>query len=390
MPSSLTAHDALRVLNSLPEIGPVTIRRLLGAFGDDPVAVLEADSAAWRSVRGVGPKMVAMLGKWRDEVDLEADDRLQREHEVRFVSQVDADFPALLRETYDCPAGLYVKGDFTFNRPLVAIVGTRHPTHYGRRAARLLAGGLARAGYGVVSGMARGTDAEAHQAVLAEEGLTVAVMGCGIDLIYPPEHAELHARIARTGAVISEFPFGRPADRTTFPMRNRLVSGLCRAVIVVESDEKGGSMITARFAAEQNRTVFALPGQIDQPTSRGCHLLIRDGAILVRGVDDVLEELQATSQRDLPLFDGGSNARAPEAVLPELSSNEERVLRALGDGSLHFPDTLAALTDLPVTQVTTSLLLLEMKKAVAKRVDGRFEGLVRLPEPTAVTEWPEA
>lgn len=381
MSSSLSASDAFRVFTLLPEVGPVTLRRLLDAFERDPVAVLEGSPERWRRVRGVGEKIVGRLSNWRDEVDLPKHDRLLRKHQARFVSQVDDDFPPLLRETYDCPAGFYQLGDYGYDQPLVGIVGTRTPTHYGRRVTRLLVEGLARAGYGIVSGLARGIDAEAHEATLAVEGKTVSVMGCGIDQIYPPEHADLHRRVIATGAVISEFPFGRRADKSTFPMRNRLISGLCRGIIVIESDEKGGSMITARFAAEQNRTVFAVPGQIDAPTSRGCHRLLREGAVLVRSVDDILEELQATAQGDLPFYDEtGAHGPVLAEAPADLSPDEEAVLRALGDGSLHFPDTLAALTDLPLPKVSVALTMLELKKTVAKRVDGRYEGLVRLAE----------
>ena len=198
-----------------------------------------------------------------------------------FITPRDVGYPRLLKEIHDPPIGLYRKGVYDFAQPCVAIVGSRRTTLYGQSVAKKLAADLARLGFCIVSGLARGIDTAAHEGALSVGGKTAAVLGCGIDIVYPPENLALYRRIEAEGAILSEFPFGRRADRQSFPMRNRVVAGIAEAVVVVETDVSGGSMITARFAGEQGRLIFAVPGRIDQNTSAGCHQLIRDGATLL-------------------------------------------------------------------------------------------------------------
>jgi len=224
-----------------------------------------------------------------------------------------------------------------------------------------------------VSGGARGVDTEAHKGAIEVEGKTIAVMGCGMDIVYPAENFELFNKIADTGAVISEFPFGRRADRQTFPMRNRIVSGMCQALIVVESDLYGGSMISARFAAEQGRTVFAVPGRIDQATSRGCHQLIREGAILLSKPEDVVEELgyliiNRESDERLDNGPGVSN----------LSDDEQQILSHFNGGEILDMDRLIDLTGKSSPELASVMMLLELKHLVTKRFDGTFEASVRM------------
>ncbi|HOG93382.1 MAG TPA: DNA-processing protein DprA, partial [Opitutaceae bacterium] len=205
-------------------------------------------------------------------------------------------------------------------------------------------------------------------------GRTAAVLGNGIDIVYPPENLELFRRIVETGVVVSEFPFTRRADRQSFAMRNRLISGMCAAVVVVESDEAGGAMITARFAGEQGRLLFAVPGRIDQPTSRGCHQLIRDGATLLTGVDDILSELNY-----LGGMRPGKQATADESELQTaptaegLSPAESKVLALLAGGEARTLDQIAAGASLSVGEASATLMILELKRLVVKRVDGAFE-----------------
>ncbi|HKB90952.1 MAG TPA: DNA-processing protein DprA, partial [Opitutaceae bacterium] len=199
----------------------------------------------------------------------------------------------------------------------------------------------------------------------------VGVLGCGIDIVYPPENLDLYRRIADTGAVLSEFPFGRRADRQSFPMRNRVVAGMCEAIIVIETDVDGGAMITARFAGEQGRQVFAVPGRIDQSTSAGCHQLIRDGAMLMTTVDDLLQELN--------YLDGLRPAALPtetkvlEEFLPSLDEKERIVFEKFKGGSLLTPDELAGLTQWAPSEISAILMMLELKKLVVKRIDGKYE-----------------
>jgi DNA processing protein len=292
MPGDLTERQAFLVLNALPGIGPVALNRLLDGFGGDPRAALAGEGRGHKASQALGPEMAAGLRDWRVRFDLAREEARMEKSGVAFLTRADPGYPRLLRQIHDPPIGLYRKGPYMFERPCVAVVGSRRATLYGQSVARRLGAELAQRGFCVVSGLARGIDTAAHEGALSVGGRTAAVLGTGIDIIYPPENLDLYRRIAGDGAVLSEFPFGRPADRDSFPMRNRIVSGICEAVVVVESDIHGGAMTTAKFAGEQGRMAFAVPGRIDQSTSAGCNQLIRDGATLLTGVDDILQEIQ--------------------------------------------------------------------------------------------------
>ncbi len=290
-----------------------------------------------------------------------------------FITSRDAAYPRLLKEIHDPPIGLYRKGAYAFTHPCVAIVGSRRTTLYGQSVAKKLGAELGRLGFCIVSGLARGIDTAAHEGALAVGGRTAAVLGCGIDIVYPPENLDLYRRIEEQGAILSEFPFGRRADRQSFPMRNRVVAGMCEAVVVVETDVSGGSMITARFAGEQGRLIFAVPGRIDQNTSAGCHQLIRDGATLLTSVDDILSELNYLGGlRPQPIPAKAGQAEAVVAPA-SLSEPEAKVLAAFAGGARPTPDVLAAQTGLPAAEVSATLLLLELKRAVVRHADGTFE-----------------
>jgi DNA processing protein len=368
MVQELTPLQAYMVLNALPHIGPITLNRLLEVFERNPVAVLKASPARLSSVKGVGEKIVQTLGTWAEHFNLEKEEALLAKTGTAFVTWEDERYPPLLREIPDPPIGLYRKGDYTIRGPAIAIVGSRRTTLYGQSVARKLAMELARCGFCIVSGLARGIDTAAHEGALAVEGKTVAVLGCGMDIIYPPENLELYRRIAAEGAILTEFPFGRRADRQSFPMRNRVVAGISEAVIVVESDESGGSMITARFAGEQGRLVFAVPGRIDQASSRGCHQLLRDGAILCRGAEDVMEELNYL-QGLRPVQTPG----APPA-LPDLAPGEAAVMAHFGNGETLSLDRLSERTGKKPHELAPLLMMLELKRVVVKKVDGTYEG----------------
>ena len=291
--------------------------------------------------------------------------------QAAFVTPTEAGYPRLLREISDPPIGLYRKGTYEFGQPCIAIVGSRRTTLYGQSVAKKLGAELARLGFCVVSGLARGIDTAAHEGALSVGGKTAAVVGTGIDIIYPPENLALYRELEAQGAILSEFPFGRRADRQSFAMRNRIVAGMCAATIVVESDVDGGAMITAKFAGEQGRLIFAVPGRIDQPSSAGCHQLIRDGATLMTSVDDLLNELN--------YLDGLRPAAIPEkptatpvAPAVSLTDDEARVLEQFRGGSILAPDALAHGTGMPVAQLSATLMLLELKRLVAKRADGTF------------------
>ncbi|MDF9828196.1 DNA processing protein [Ereboglobus sp. PH5-10] len=377
---SLTEQQAFLVLNGLPGVGPVSCTRLLAEFGGDPRAILSAGAQQLERVKGVGPAMSAGIVNWRENFNLaREEDRMAKSGAV-FVTKSDARYPRLLREIYDPPIGLYQKGEYIIDRPCVAIVGTRHTTLYGQATAKKMASELARLGFCIVSGLARGIDTAAHEGALLVGGKTAAVLGTGIDIIYPPENLDIYRRIEAEGAVFSEFPFGRRADRQSFAMRNRIVAGMCEGVIVVESDKAGGSMITAKFAGEQGRQVFAVPGRIDQPSSAGCHQLIRDGATLVTCVDDVLSELnylEGLRPRTIPPKAGDAAGAASAGVgvaeLAKLSADEAAVMACFAGGAMPTIDAIASQTKKPVSALSATLMMLELKRLIVKRADGSFE-----------------
>ena len=221
-PSELTERQAFMILNDLPNIGPITLNRLLEEFGDDPRDILASDKRRLESVRGVGPETSAALLNWRTHFDLAREEERLAKAGATFITTRDEGYPKLLKEIHDPPIGLYRKGDYLFTQPCIAVVGSRRTTLYGQAVAKKLGADLARLGFCVVSGLARGIDTAAHEGALSVGGRTAAVLGCGIDIVYPPENLDLYRRITETGAVISEFPFGRKADKQSFPMRNRV------------------------------------------------------------------------------------------------------------------------------------------------------------------------
>jgi DNA processing protein len=373
MADTLTERQAFMVLNDLPNIGPVTLHRLLEEFGGDPRDILGANKRRLESVRGVGPETSDALANWRTHFDLAREEERLAKAGATFITARDEGYPKLLREIHDPPIGLYRKGDYLFGQPCIAVVGSRRTTLYGQSVAKKLGADLARLGFCVVSGLARGIDTAAHEGALSVGGKTAAVLGCGIDIVYPPENLGLYRQISETGAVLSEFPFGRKADKQTFPMRNRVVSGMCEAIVVVESDVSGGAMITARFAGEQGRLIYAVPGRIDQPSSAGCHQLIRDGATLFTSVDDILNELNYLDGLRPQVISTPGQASLLEQLMPQLDAAESRVMEALKGGGLLGIDALTTATRLGSPEVSAALMGLELKKLVLKRADGTFE-----------------
>lgn len=371
-PSLLTPSQAFLVLNALPHIGPVTLNRLLGELGGDPGAVLTVGRRRLEAVKGVGPVIAETIERWREHFDLVREEERMAKAGAAFITPGDPGYPRLLKEIHDPPIGLYRKGHYDFASPCVAIVGSRRTTLYGQAVAKRFGAELGRLGYCVVSGLARGIDTAAHDGAVAVGGRTAAVLGAGIDIVYPPENLELYRRIEAEGAILSEFPFGRRADRQSFAMRNRIVAGMCDATVVIESDVNGGAMITARFAGEYGRLIFAVPGRIDQNTSAGCHQLIRDGATLMTSVDDLLAELNYLDGLRPPPI-GARSAVAGVALAPELTPEERRVCECFRGGAILGSDAITALTGLGAAELSSILMLLELKRVVAKRADGAFE-----------------
>ncbi len=364
----MDSQSALIALNLVEHVGPVRVRQLLEHFGDAP-AILRASKPQLLQVRGIGDETAEAIAHWEKTVDLDGELKRITQFGCHVLTQDDAEYPESLRQIYDPPIVLYVKGRLTAqDKNAVALVGSRQTTHYGLEVARKLAYQLAYVGVTVVSGGARGIDTAAHQGALSAKGRTVAVLGTGINIVFPPENAELFERIAATGAVITQFPFNRNADKQSFPIRNRIVAGMTLGTVVVEAPLNSGAMITANFATEYGRQVFAVPGRIDSPRSKGCHELIKRGAKLCEGAEDILSEFEY-------LFPVTNRLPAPNetGVLPALalSESEQKVLDTLPAGDETSIDEVIRHSGLPSSTVSVALLSLEMKRVI-KQLPGKL------------------
>jgi len=287
----MDSRQALVALNMIESIGPIRARVLLEHFGDAP-AVLRATREQLLQARGITQENAEAIANWEKTIDLDAELKRIQEFGCRVVAQQDEEYPALLRQICDPPPVLYVKGQMlTKDRNAVALVGSRMTTHYGIEAARELGFQLAYLGVTVVSGGGRGIDSAAHQGALAAKGRTIAVLATGLNWITAAENAKLFEQIVASGAVITQFPFDRGGDKQSFSIRNRVVAGMTLGTVVVEANLTSGALVTANFANEYGRQVFAVPGRFDSPRSKGCHYLIKKGAKLCEGAEDILHEL---------------------------------------------------------------------------------------------------
>ncbi len=369
LPTDVAQFDALRetlTLCLIPGVGPRTRHALLERFAT-VAAVLAAPSDQLRQVPGVGRELSSRIVRARHDIDTDREIQICQQHDVGIITEQDPGYPRLLREIPDPPGALFWRGDSQpCDQMALAIVGTRHATHYGLRQAERLATGLAQAGLTIVSGLARGIDAAAHRAALSVKGRTIAVLGSGVLNVYPPEHTELAEAIRDNGAVISELAPRQQPMSGTFPQRNRLITGLSLGVLVIEAAERSGALISASHAAEQGREVFAVPGPADSRTSRGCHRLIRDGAKLVESVDDVLEELGPLVE-SMPREDGGI-VRHPAEL--KLNDQERKVLDAIQIEPTEI-DHVALTTDLPIHRVLATISVLEIRHLI-RRVSGNY------------------
>lgn len=359
------------LLQQLPGMKPSLLRRLFAASPEcsDPLEWLAWSPSRLRAL-GASAELMGAIATWRVEgLAAVAAQKAQRDSEwlhqqdVKLLPLSDARYPPLLLEIADPPPLLYVWGEIdTLSAPQIAVVGSRRPSRQGLGDARDFAAALASAGFTITSGLAMGVDAEAHLAALQRGGKTIAVLGSGIDTIYPAANNGLAGEISCHGAVISEFALGTPPRANQFPSRNRIISGLSLGVLVIEAATKSGSLVTARLAAEQNREVFALPGSIHNPVSRGCNALIRQGATLVQSVDDVLAELRGWLSQGI-----GSEIAVPTAVpTPELSEEEAQVFSALGQQPLSLDEILAGVAQ-PLPVLLGILAELELMGLVESR-----------------------
>jgi DNA processing protein len=355
-------REAIWAFGLLPQLGGVGLQGLLSTFGT-AVRAWEASAEALRAVPGIGPAAAqAVRGfPWIRKLR-EEQARVDRSG-LRVIVWGDAEYPSLLRHIASAPVVLYVRGSLVpGDEAAVAIVGARHATGYGETVAHELAMELSRRGLTIVSGLARGIDAAAHRGAVEATGRTLAVLGSGLDQIYPPEHGPLADQVAGSGALLSEFPLGTAPLRPHFPRRNRIISGLSLGVIVVEAGVDSGALITAHHALEQGREVFAVPGRVHARYSEGCNRLIKAGAKLVETWEDVLGEL-------VPHLKGRKSRRAERPLPPDLSAEEQRVFELLTEGPLHI-DLLIAEGGLLPGRVASALVGLEMK-GVVRQLHGK-------------------
>lgn len=332
--------------------------KLLQFFGT-PQAIWNASAEQMSKLEGISLATANEVARKREDIDLDVELQRLQEANIELISMGDPEYPPLLKEINYPPLVLFVRGNRikSYSRA-VAIVGSRKATAYGRRAAEELAARLSAQGITVVSGLARGIDRKAHYGALQGEGGTLGVAGSGLDVVYPPESRSLYEEIAAQGSLISEYPLGTPPYARNFPSRNRIISGLTAGVVIVEAGEKSGALITADFALEQGREVFAVPGSIFNEASRGAHQLIRCGAAPIDGVEDILEAF-------------GWSSRPAPPVLPGLTAQEQQILEILGCEPKHL-DELVPELKLDISTVSSLLTILEIKGYIRQDLGKRY------------------
>ncbi len=353
-------------LKSVSGIGNLTFRALLDNFGS-PSLIFNTPVSKLTGINGITKKMAVAINNFSEWDKVNQNFELLNKNKITVITYQDDDYPEKLKNIYDLPPFLYVRGSLMKDDINIAIVGSRRATTYGKYTTERISRELAQKGVTVVSGMARGIDSAAHRGALAARGRTIAVLGSGLDVIYPPENKILFAEIIENGAVISEFPMGTPPIAANFPSRNRIISGMSYGVLVVEAGEKSGSLITARLALEQGREVFAVPGSVETPASRGTNRLIKEGAKLIENAEDILEEIIPQLEKTKVLSERLTSEN--EVKLPaketELTKIEKQVADFIFDKKIHVDDIIAQ-TNLSPADVLSTLMSLELKNLITQ------------------------
>lgn len=365
----MTEQEAYIRLNMMEKIGPVSVKSLVRVLGSVS-AIFEVSKSELQQADGIGSTLAQSILRQRDSIKIDEELALAEKSKTRIITPLDEEYPAALKEIHDPPLALYVRGRLQpSDKSAIAVVGTRRATHYGMDTTRKLSYQLGKAGICILSGLALGVDTAAHEGALRAEGRTVAVIGSGFDHMYPPENSVLAEKIADNGAVMTEFPFSRKPDKTTFPMRNRIVSGMSKGVLVIEAGRRSGATITANQALSQGRSVFAVPGRIDSYMSVGTNVLIKEGAYLVTEVQDILEHFEM-------LFPQSSldEDKVKTAPLPDLSENETKIVKLLAKGEMGV-DMLIRQSEISTSNVASLLIALELKK-VLRMLPGRKVELI--------------
>lgn len=358
--------------NKIKEIGPVRFSRLVQHFSSLEEAWRNnMNTSEIKKLLHLGEETLNRIEVEKREINPEQEWDLLEKRNIKVITIQEDDYPAILKNIYSPPPVIYYQGDFSAimkNACGLAIVGSRKATYYGRKVAREIAGELARSGYIVISGLAQGIDTNAHLGALESQGLTIAVLGCGIDCIYPSENRTLARRIMENGAVITEFPLFTKPEKNNFPRRNRIISGLSLGTLVVEAAAKSGALITTDYALEQGREVFAIPGSIYSFLSAGCHNLIKQGAKLVNNYRDILEELEGEGT-DLSKNKVADSTKEDLVHIWELTDHEKRLLHYISIEPLHI-DEIAELAALSYSEVSEVLLSLELKNLI-REIEGK-------------------
>lgn len=356
-------------LKSITGIGNLLFSRLIGHFGS-PQKVLRADIAALKKVSGVSPRIAASITNCSPTDQVFSEIERCRKQDFRIITQHDSQYPSLLLHIPDPPPVLYCYGTLSSSTCHVAVVGSRKATTYGKNSAKRICQDLAARGVSIVSGMARGIDTAAHTGAIQGGGNTVAVLGSGLEKVYPPENLKLFHKIAENGAVLSEFGLDAKPEPHHFPQRNRIISGMALGTVVVEAARRSGSLITARLAAEQGREVYAVPGSIHAPTAHGTHDLIKQGAKLVETAEDIIEEVVPHIEIEEAPSPIEETKTEKITTVWNLTDQEAKLLEAIGHYPVHI-DELTRRCEQKVEALTATLLQLELKGAVSQE-PGKF------------------
>ncbi|OGL47824.1 MAG: DNA protecting protein DprA [Candidatus Schekmanbacteria bacterium RBG_16_38_10] len=356
-------------LNLVRGIGKILFTRLLQHFGSAS-NVLKASCQELIKIRGIGDKIAEEIISLKDGKLIEEELRLIKENNVEVLTLDSPEYPVALKTIYNPPPVLYVKGSIKDFENGIAIVGSRNPTFYGKAITEKLTVELVAKGFAIVSGMARGIDTVAHSSAIEKGGKTIAVLGSGLNMIYPQENSRLAENISKSGAVISEFPMKMPPHRENFPVRNRIISGLSIGTLVIEASEKSGALITAKQALEQGREVFAIPGNVNSRNSKGTNALIKEGAKLVEDVEDIISELNLPQK---------SKTKQSEEVSRKLQVNlseEEMIIyTVINENPIHI-DVITKESNLPVNRVSAILLALEMNGVIRQEAGKMFSKIL--------------
>jgi len=361
-------------LKSIEGIGNVTFPALVDKFGSLP-AVFSASASDLKEIKGISSQIATAVANFKCWNKVKVELELIKKNNINIITYKDELYPRKLLNVYDRPPYIYVRGSLNKDDINIAIVGSRAASTYGKYTTEKISRDLALKGVTVVSGMARGIDSAAHRGAITAHGRTIAILGSGLDIVYPPENKKLFADIIENGAVISEFSLGTPPRAVNFPVRNRIISGMSYGVVIVEAGEKSGSLITARLALEQGREVFAVPGSIDSAGSRGTNKLIKQGAKLIENTDDIIEEI-------LPQIEVGalskstpvSNNEDPDRKLSEvLNEVGKKILNSVSKKSVHIDDLISS-TGLPSADILSELTTMELK-GIIQQNPGKFFSL---------------